>query len=115
MDAQQKTRLLAVIDRDAEIQNRYVNMHGQFCVLGGMMSEVGVDVKQVFYRKGGNTIGIGAVLSTLTEVGEKLDAGFGLTAEQLNTLQEINDATANRGERQNALRAQVETFAVVEV
>lgn len=112
MNQPQKDRLLAVIERDAEIREQYVNLKGQFCIIGGMLDDAGVNVVERFEcettqntaRVDGDSFSFSLRLLLLTT--------FGLAAYQLATLQKINDRSILRSQRQGGLKRFVNSILV---
>lgn len=108
MDTKQRDRILSVIKRDAAIRYSYVNGQGEFCIIGGLLDEMGVDVKRELFRTRKNRVGVQSLywhFPMLKEV-------FGLNLRQLNNLQEINDTTTSRIIRQDKLRRLVDAMSV---
>lgn len=110
MNAQQRDRLLAVIDRDAAIRRRYVNARGEFCIIGGMLDDCGIDVKGAFYRKWDNQSDIWDGNPYVF----RLTHAFGLSTVELGTLQFLNDINSDRTKRRAALRRFVNTLPLAE-
>jgi len=105
MTPEQKDRILSVIERDAAIRGRYVNGDGEFCIIGGLLDEMGVDVKAELFRTTKNTRSIKELVWL-----DQLQETFGLAKYQLISLQDINDGTITRTIRQSILRQCIEAI-----
>ena len=106
MNQEQKDRILSVIDRDAAIRQRYINNKGEFCVIGGLLDEIGVNVKR-FYGTYRNQSRIGNLpyLQDLHDI-------LGLTPGRAELLQITNDCGETQEKRRIDLRKLVNSWKV---
>ena len=111
MNTAQRERLLAVVERDAAIRYRYVDEEGRNCIIGGLLAEVGVDVRK-FLGSAINSLGMLCQEHAQDRV--KLMKGFGLLQSDVNVLQRKNDTHDHRGDRQQSLRKYINTLPVRE-
>ena len=111
MNTAQRERLLAVVERDAAIRYRYVDEEGRNCIIGGLLAEVGVDVRKFL---GSAINGLGMFCQEHAQDRVKLMEEFGLSQSEVNALQRKNDTYHHRGDRQQALREYVYSLPVKE-
>lgn len=106
MNKVQRDRLLAIIDKDAEIAGQYRNTEGQMCIIGGIFNEI-VPKALDYIADEHNGDGI----LSLPEA-DIIVENFGLSYPQILQLQEINDAHQDRPRRQTSLAEYVNSIPV---
>lgn len=105
MDKDRKARILSVIERDAVIRCQYVNEKGEFCIIGGLLGEIGIDVKTELFKTRMNRRGVQDLVWL-----NQLVVTFGLNQYQLRALQFINGFVSDGGTRQIHLRQHIEVI-----
>ena len=103
-----KDRILAVIDRDAQIRRQYWKLRKdgtvRYCIIGGLMEEAGLAVTEtVTPQENKDTI------NHLAKIMDFLMTEFDVSKDFLEDLQHINDRYERRPARQRALREFVES------
>ncbi len=109
MDAVQRDHILELIDNDTHLRQRYVSIRAgepQYCVIGCMLADSGVDVVAEFHgSRYKQTRGI-----AMTSLRDPLAKHFDLDPAHISRLQHINDDYKSRKERQYYLKAYVNTI-----
>lgn len=112
MTNEQRDHILELIDNDSHLRHRYVALKDgepQYCVIGCMLADAGVDVVKAFYHKRqAQSQSIGAKANFLAI----LSGHFGLTRDDFRVLQEINDTYPTRKERQAKLKHYINSLAL---
>ena len=109
MNANQKLKILEVIERDAAIRHQYVNGRGETCIIGGLGTAAGFDVKPLF-GTASNTLTIGRV--NLTDLLTCIMKNYGLSESQIRQLQQTNDECPSRLMRKKHLTDRDNYFMV---
>lgn len=110
-------RILKVIEKDAEIQFKYVNDEGETCIIGGMAKEVGIKLEAPIYYTHPQSPDFGVThLGISSKEDNKILIGLRnqllrkypqISLKELRELQRINDAFSDRQNRKDALTDQV--------
>ena len=106
MNQEQKDRILSVIDRDAAIREKYINIKGETCVIGGLVEEIGLDL-WCLYRTKKNSTRIQSLYFS-----QELQRAFGLSMGRVQDLQNCNDSNSIRKVRKEKLRDLVNSWEV---
>jgi len=112
MTNEQRDHILELIDNDSHLRYRYVALKGgepQYCVIGCMLADAGVDVISAFHRKPSNQSTSIRVQSHYLAI---LSGHFGLMRYEIEVLQEINDTYPTRTERQAKLKHYINSLEV---
>jgi len=101
-------KALEVIEHDAAIKDRYINKYGETCAIGGLLSAAGYPVSTL-WRTHLNSLHILTLIERRPEIGDLLYSHYGLTGDQLRSIQLCNDIGAPRY-RHARIRAYIETL-----
>ena len=118
-----KAKLIETILADAKIDGKYYEPEtGNTCVIGGLAQSAGLDMREWYIEYSHNNYMYVNYLYPTSPLITSIIREYGLTVEQMNTLQMINDAYHNTiafapeennrriEERHSSLVAQVNTW-----
>src|SRR5262245_9116404 len=110
MTKEQKTKILEIIDQDAEIQH-YYEKDGKYCILGGLCAAAKIRLikGQIIADSNPNEH---KQIQKIPLLSTKIEKVYGLTLPQQEKLQWINDWNQNRIIRQNKLKEYVNKIPV---
>ncbi len=81
-----KKKIAASIRKDAQLDGKYLDHHGHYCVVGGLLKHAGYQMRKLVPV---NQSGVGDLPEDATELLEEV---YGLTYDHLLNLQQSNDS-----------------------